>query len=71
MALLLRTRELLALLQSQDPGGERIVQFHVSFDIGDDEIFEVYAASATACLKGSRQTEEGDREILRLRLDAT
>jgi len=67
---LLKTKDLVNILKTNDPSGERIIRLRIQ-DIGDndgDYLFagELIADGVDASLKNGQQTCAGDSDVLRL-----
>jgi hypothetical protein len=66
---LLRTADLVKLLQDNDPSGDLIVSFMI---LDEDDGLPVAHGEITDLevhIRHARQTEEGDRDVLRLMIE--
>lgn len=66
---LLRTRDVIEMLQQQDPDGTRIVYFRIYDETSPDDLVasgEVDSIELT--LKDAYQTIEGDQKVIRIGL---
>jgi hypothetical protein len=65
--MLLRTGEFIKLLQEQDPTGLRVISFEVYDEFNPDELVAHGEITEIQLFqKNGRQTDEGDRDILKL-----
>lgn len=66
-AMLITTRRLIDLLQSQDPTGNMPVSFLVcDEDHHDSVVAHGEVTTIDYCVKHAQSTDEGDRDVLRL-----